>query len=200
MQAQTSSYDIAVTGAGPAGLFCAIQAATSGVKVVLLEKNPEPGEKLCISGTGQCNITHSGSIRDFFSRYGANGKFLRPSLMAYTNEDLMRFFEERGIAMEVTDGGKVFPANRSAAAVLKVLVDECRRCGVELECGEPVTEIRKTASGFVIHTNGHEYPAKTLVIATGGMSYPKTGSTGDGYRFPAFQFDAAPAAFIDKDF
>jgi len=185
MQAQTSSYDIAVTGAGPAGLFCAIQAATSGVKVVLLEKNPEPGEKLCISGTGQCNITHSGSIRDFFSRYGANGKFLRPSLMAYTNEDLMRFFEERGIAMEVTDGGKVFPANRSAAAVLKVLVDECRRCGVELKCGEPVTEIRKTASGFVLHANGHEYPAKTLVIATGGMSYPKTGSTGDGYRFAA---------------
>ncbi|MDD4482952.1 MAG: FAD-dependent oxidoreductase, partial [Methanoregula sp.] len=70
MQAQTSSYDIAITGAGPAGLFCAIHAAASGAKVLILEKNPQPGEKLCISGTGQCNITHSGNIRDFFSRYG----------------------------------------------------------------------------------------------------------------------------------
>jgi len=185
MQAQTSSYDIAITGAGPAGLFCAIHAAASGAKVLILEKNPQPGEKLCISGTGQCNITHSGNIRDFFSRYGANGKFLRPALMGYTNEALIRFFEEKGIAMEVTDGGKVFPANRSAAAVLKVLADECRKCGVGLKCGESVTEIRKTASGFTLHTTGQEYPAKTLVIATGGMSYPKTGSTGDGFRFAA---------------
>lgn len=185
MQAHTPAYDIAITGAGPAGLFCAIHAAISGATVVLFEKNPEPGEKLCISGTGQCNITHSGDIRDFFSRYGANGKFLRPALLGYTNEDLIRFFRDRGIAMEVTEGGKVFPANRSAPAILHVLTEECRPRGVDLKCSEPVTGIQRTAHGFSLSANTQEYSAKMLVIATGGMSYPKTGSTGDGYRFAA---------------
>jgi predicted Rossmann fold flavoprotein len=183
MQAHTPVYDIAITGAGPAGLFCAIHAAASGATVVLFEKNPEPGEKLCISGTGQCNITHSGDIRDFFSRYGANGKFLRPALLGYTNEDLIRFFVDRGIAMEVTEGGKVFPANRSAPAILRILTEECRTMGVDLICGEPVTGIRRVAHGFSISANDRDYSAKMVVIATGGMSYPKTGSTGDGYRF-----------------
>lgn len=183
MQAPLSMYDIAVTGAGPAGLFCALNAAGSGAKVVLFEKNPEPGEKLCISGTGQCNITHSGDIRDFFSRYGANGKFLRPALLGYTNEDLIRFFGDRGIPMEVTEGGKVFPANRSAPAILRVLTEECRKKGVDLKCSEPVTGIQRTATGFSLSVNEQDYSAKMLVIATGGMSYPKTGSTGDGYRF-----------------
>jgi len=185
MQAHASMYDIAINGAGPAGLFCALHAAASGAKVVLFEKNPEPGEKLCISGTGQCNLTHNGDIRDFFSRYGANGKFLRPALLGYTNEDLLRFFSDRGIAMEVTEGGKVFPANRSAPAILRVLTGECRTRGVDLKCSGPVTEIRKNDSGFFLSANGQEYSTKTLVIATGGMSYPKTGSTGDGYRFAA---------------
>ncbi|WP_292367880.1 NAD(P)/FAD-dependent oxidoreductase [Methanoregula sp. UBA64] len=183
MQAHTPAYDIAITGAGPAGLFCAIHAAASGATVIIFEKNPEPGEKLCISGTGQCNITHSGDIRDFFLRYGANGKFLRPALLGHTNEDLIRFFGDRGIAMEVTDGGKVFPANRSAPAILRILTEECRTRGVDLKCGEPITGIQRAAHSFSISANDRDYSAKMLVIATGGMSYPKTGSTGDGYRF-----------------
>ncbi|MFZ1128991.1 NAD(P)/FAD-dependent oxidoreductase, partial [Methanoregula sp.] len=95
-------YDIAVMGAGPAGLFCAIHAAGPDTRVLLLEKNLKPGLKLRISGTGQCNVTHEGDMRAFFSRYGAHGKFLRPALLSCTNMDLMRFFEERGLSMEST--------------------------------------------------------------------------------------------------
>jgi hypothetical protein len=86
-------YDIAVIGAGPAGLFCAIHAAVPGIRVLLLEKNPQPGAKLKISGTGQCNITHDGDIRTFFSRYGTHGQFLKPALLSFTNRELIRFFE-----------------------------------------------------------------------------------------------------------
>jgi predicted Rossmann fold flavoprotein len=175
-------YDIVVIGAGPAGLFCAIHAGSPGVHVLLLEKNPRPGIKLQISGTGQCNITHEGDIRTFFSRYGAHGQFLKPALLSFTNIALIRFFEERRIPMEITEGGKVFPVSRKAMDVCDVLTRECQRRGVLLRCGEPVLQVKNTPSCFVLQTADHTYGAKNLVISSGGASYPKTGSTGDGYR------------------
>ncbi|MGB8219215.1 MAG: NAD(P)/FAD-dependent oxidoreductase [Methanoregula sp.] len=178
-------YDIAVIGAGPAGLFCAIHATGPGIRVLLMEKNPQPGIKLQLSGTGQCNITHDGEIRTFFSRYGAHGQFLKPALLSFTNVALIRFFEERRIKMEVTDGGKVFPVSRNAMDVCDVLTRECRDRGVLLRCGEPVLQVKNTDSGFVLQTAAHTCVAKNLVIAAGGASYPKTGSTGDGCRLAA---------------
>jgi hypothetical protein len=178
-------YDIAVIGAGPAGLFCAIHAVRPGVHVLLLEKNPRPGVKLQISGTGQCNITHDGDIRTFFSRYGAHGQFLKPALLSFTNVALIRFFEERRLEMEITEGGKVFPVSRKAMDVCDVLTRECRDRGVLLRCGEPAIQIKNTHSGFILQTAEHTYGAKNLVIAAGGASYPKTGSNGDGYRLAA---------------
>jgi predicted Rossmann fold flavoprotein len=178
-------YDIAVIGAGPAGLFCAIHAGGPGVRVLLLEKNPQPGVKLQISGTGQCNITHDGDIRTFFSRYGTHGQFLKPALLSFTNRALIWFFEERRLPMEITEGGKVFPVSRNAKDVCDVLIRECRNRGVFLRCGEPVSRVENTLAGFVLSAAGTMVSAKNLVIATGGASYPKTGSTGDGYRLAA---------------
>ncbi len=186
-----------IIGAGPAGLFCAIHAAGPGRRVLVLEKNGQPGNKLLLSGSGQCNITHAGAIRDFLSRYGSHGTFIKPSLLGFSNDDLIRFFEGRGLAMETEESGKVFPKTRSSADVLKVLLRECRDRGVELHCGEPVTGIEKVPDGFFVTTEKDTVHARVVVLTTGGASYPKTGSTGDGYRFAALLgqpvTDRAPA-------
>jgi predicted Rossmann fold flavoprotein len=176
------AYDVAVIGGGPAGLFCAIHAAAPGTRVVIFEKNAEPGKKLLLSGTGQCNITHAGEIRDFLTRYGDHGKFLKPSLMGFSNNELVRFFSERGLAMETEKNGKVFPKTRSASDVLGLLLDECRKQGVEIRCGEPVTSLEKEVDHFLVRTCNASYTTRFVVVTTGGASYPKTGSTGDGTR------------------
>jgi predicted Rossmann fold flavoprotein len=178
-------YDVAVIGGGPAGLFCAIHAAVPGSRVVLFEKNEQPGKKLLLSGTGQCNITHAGEIRDFLTRYGDHGKFVKPALMGFSNTDLIQFFSDRGLAMVEEENGKIFPKTSSAADVLSLLLGECRTRGVELRCGEPVLSVEKTADGFLITTCAGAYHSRAVVITTGGASYPKTGSTGDGARIAA---------------
>lgn len=177
--------EVIVIGAGPSGLFCAIQAATGGCRVLVLEKNKEPGAKLLLAGSGQCNITHDGEIREFLSRYGDHGKFLKPALMSFTNRDLVRFFGEHGLPMMTEENGKVFPETRSSADVLAVLLAECRKQGVTLRCSEPVTGIARAGESFTVTTATATYRAAAVVITTGGASYPKCGTTGDGYRFAA---------------
>ena len=178
-------YDTVIAGAGPAGLFCAIHAAAPKTRVLLLEKNPAPGVKLNISGTGQCNITHDGDIRSFFSRYGAHGQFLKPALQSFTNRDLIRFFEGLGLTFETMQGGKIFPKSRNAGDITSLLVRECDLRGVTLRCGEPVRHVEYADPGFRVITPAQSVFARHLVLATGGASYPKTGSTGDGYRIAA---------------
>jgi predicted Rossmann fold flavoprotein len=175
-------YTVVVIGAGPAGLFCALQAALSGHSVLLLEKNKKPGAKLLLSGSGQCNITHGGDIREFLSHYGNHGKQVRPALFGFTNQDLTEFFQDRGLLMITEDNGKVFPQTRCSADVLDILVKECRNRGVILRCSEPVTGVSRIPQGFEINTPAATYSTLMMVIATGGASYPQTGSTGDGYR------------------
>ncbi|HNX18108.1 MAG TPA: NAD(P)/FAD-dependent oxidoreductase [Methanoregula sp.] len=176
-------YDTIIIGAGPAGLFCAVNASVPKERVLLLEKNPRPGAKLRISGTGQCNITHDGDIHTFFSRYGSHGQFLKPALLSFPNKALIQYFEEQKLPVETTPEGKIFPVSRNAGDVCDILIRECERRGVDIRCGEPVNRAEKTGSGFILTTDRHTYSAKYLVIATGGASFPKTGSTGDGYRF-----------------
>ena len=178
-------YDVIVIGAGPAGLFCAVHAATPGHRVLLLEKNPDPGAKLLLSGSGQCNISHDGEIRDFLFHYGDHGKQVKPALFGFTNQDLIGFFRERGLAMISEKNGKVFPTTRRSADVLALLINECKGRGVDLHCDEPVTGVTRTAAGFEITTPKVTYSSPVIVISTGGASYPKTGSTGDGYRISA---------------
>ncbi|MGB9176566.1 MAG: NAD(P)/FAD-dependent oxidoreductase [Methanoregula sp.] len=182
---QVERYDVVVTGAGPAGLFCAIHAAGPGCRVLLLEKNPEPGAKLLLAGSGQCNITHAGTVPDFTRHYGNAGKFLKSALHALTNHDLAAFFESRGLAMQAEENGKIFPVTRKSSDVLRVLVVECEKRGIVVRCNEPVREISRGTDGFTLMTGKGAYGSAAVVITTGGASYPQCGTTGDGYLLAA---------------
>jgi predicted Rossmann fold flavoprotein len=188
----------AVLGAGPAGLFLAARlAAEIGPGVILLERGPRAGRKLLASGSGRCNLTHVGTVEDFLGRYGSGAegeaaasrgvaaRFLKKSLYAFTNADLAAWFLERGLALEAEEGGKLFPASRRASDVLGALLDECASRGVELRTGCRITSARAAEGGFDLAAEGAEAPARVraslLAIATGGKSYPGTGSEGDGY-------------------
>jgi len=174
---------IAIIGGGPAGLFCALQAAGEGRNIIVFEKKPAPGRKLLIAGSGQCNITHAGGVADFLSHYGGHGAFLRPALMNFTNRDLVAFFADRGLRMETEPGGKVFPETRRSADVLAALLAECAARGVEVRSSDPVLAVERKDGDFIVRTAKAAFRAGVLVIATGGASYPATGSTGDGYAF-----------------
>jgi predicted Rossmann fold flavoprotein len=176
-------YDLIIIGAGPSGLFCAVNSAQIGRKILLLEKKDSPGRKLLISGCGQCNITHEGDIAAFLEHYGDGGRFLRPALLGFTNCDLVSFFKEKGLAFRTENGGKIFPKTMRSRDVLDVLMKECESKGVQLRCGQKVRSVSRSESGFTVHCGNCSYRSPLLVIATGGSSYPATGSTGDGYRF-----------------
>jgi len=173
--------DILIIGAGPAGLFTAIHC--KGRKVIVLEKNPTPGKKLLISGTGRCNLTHDCKLSDFFDHYGENHRFLKSALHGFTNSDLIRFFNDHGMETVVDKNDKVFPASQKASDVLQVLINICNQSKIEIACNQQITGIEKTETGFTVKTNSGVFTSSFLVITTGGMSYPATGSTGDGYRF-----------------
>ncbi|MFP4661679.1 MAG: NAD(P)/FAD-dependent oxidoreductase [Halanaerobiales bacterium] len=204
--------DVIIVGAGPAGLFAAIQCSTGKNKVVVLEKNPSPGKKLLITGGGQCNLTQAGRVKDLLGHYGENDRFIRNSLYGFSNDDLLDFFRKRDIDFITTDQGKVFPSSSKAGDILKALLDECRHRKVIIKCSESVEKIKYTNpdfSGveqdvkhievvpskidhnektlenyrFISRTEKREYVSRFLVLATGGQSYKTTGSSGDGYHF-----------------
>lgn len=159
-----------------AALYCRAQ------NIILLEKNDKPGKKLLISGTGRCNITHQCRLSDFFEHYGENHRFLKPALHAFTNTDLVGFFESHGLPVVVDKNGKVFPASQKASDVLQVLLEACHQKNIKIEYKQQVSGIEKTAQGFIVKTQHAEFGSRNVVITTGGMSYPATGSTGDGYH------------------
>jgi hypothetical protein len=209
-------WDAAVVGGGPAGLICAEIASGGGRnRVLVLEKKSSCGRKLLITGQSQCNITHGGDIKEFFGHYGGNGQFLKASLMGFSNRDLLDSFEMRGLKTETDGNGKVFPVSRRAADVLEVLLKRAEECGVEIRCGDPVRSaafvggdgrddggVGDGSDGgdngggiFEISTDERRYYAKNLVIACGGMTYPATGSEGDGYGLAeSFGHTIAPVA------
>jgi predicted Rossmann fold flavoprotein len=175
--------DLVVVGGGPAGLFCAVRAANSGRRVLLLEKMPSPGRKLLLSGSGQCNLTHEGDVASFLTHYGDHGPFLKPALLNFSNDDLISFFADRGVQFETETGGKIFPASRKASDILGVLRKEALEHKVEIRTSEPVLDVAKPDNLFSIRTVRRIYRAARTVVATGGITYPQTGSTGDGYDF-----------------
>ena len=176
-------FDIIIIGAGPAGLFCAANASATVKNVLVIEKNPIPGKKLLLAGSGQCNITHDGPIRDFLAHYGVHGPFIKPALMNFPNAALISFFREHGLDMVTTAAGKVFPATLKSTDVLHILEQECSIHGVTMQYHSPVQEVHHAEGHFFVVTRETTYCGSSLVIATGGASYPGTGSTGDGYRF-----------------
>lgn len=179
-----TSKDTIIIGAGPAGLFAAARTEAQPGRVLVLEKQPEPGRKLLLTGSGQCNFTHAGPIRNFLNAYGEHGAFLKKSLLGFTNEDSIAFFRARGIeAMTVAETGKIFPRSRRASDILNALLSACRERGVEIRCRQAVDRIHLSAPhGFEVGSGGQTFRARRVLIATGGASYPATGSTGDGWK------------------
>lgn len=201
-----TAYTAIIIGGGPAGLFCACRAAGGGRRILVLEKMPSCGRKLCITGAGRCNITHTGSMAEFTAHYGDGGKFLRPALMNFTSTDLLAFFSERGLFFVPDENGKYFPSDGTAKDVLSILLAECTRAGVDVRCGEEVRAVECSNSLFTVRTGNAAYQAENVVLAAGGASYPATGSTGDGYALaamlglPVTATGPALAAIIIRDY
>jgi len=174
---------VIVIGGGPAGLMAAGQAAEAGAETLLLEKMKRTGLKLCITGKGRCNITNIAEISDFISHFGKTGSFLRQAFARFFNTDLMEFLNELGLELVTERGGRVFPASGKAPDVQKVLLQWNKRSKVRIKNSATVDKILihdKRITGVV--SEGREIPCDAVILATGGASYPATGSTGDGYR------------------
>lgn len=175
-------YDAVIIGAGPAGLFCAA-SISPGKKILVLEKKSSPGRKLLIAGSGRCNLTHSGTPDEFLSRYRNGAKFFKRAFYSFSNTDLVSLFESRGIILAEEENGKFFPASGRGSDVLDLLIKMCGENGVEIRTGFSVDSVRGDAGRFEIAYAGEKFIADNIVIAAGGLSYPATGSSGDGYKF-----------------
>ena len=179
------SYDLIVIGGGPAGMFAAITAARNGKKVLLLEKNDRLGKKLLITGKGRCNVTNDCTAQDVLQNTPRNGRFLYSAMTAYPPEKIKAFFEERGCPLKTERGNRVFPVSDSARSILDCLQSELRRCKVTVKTArvKSIATENGVMKGVVTHEGILE--AKAVILATGGASYPTTGSTGDGYVMAA---------------
>jgi len=174
---------IIVIGGGPAGLMAAGQAAEMGAEVLLLEKMKRPGRKLNITGKGRCNITNIADISDFIAHFGKTGKFLRQAFSIYFSDDLMIFLEAQGLPLVTERGGRVFPASGKATDVTKTLLKWVQHKGVKIQTSSPVTKlVTKDKKIIGVISKGKKILCDVVILATGGKSYPTTGSTGDGYR------------------
>lgn len=180
------NVEVLIVGAGTSGLAAGIASARNiRGTVCVLERNPESGRKFLLSGSGQCNITHGGVIADFLNHYGDTKKarFVKPALWAFDNIAVTTFFEQRGVPVLEREDGKIFPQSLKSEDLLKVLVAELKGQGCLLQTETVVENITKTDAGFLLSTNRGEFCTKRLILATGGQSYPSTGSRGDGFRF-----------------
>ncbi len=179
------SYDVIVVGGGASGMMAAGRAAESGTRVLLLEKNKKLGEKLGISGGGRCNITNAeDDVRVFASKYGKAEQFLYSLFAQFGVKDTFTFFESRGLPLVVQARKRAFPATEKASDVLKVLESYVRKGGVEVHTGSAVTKIISDKAGIsAVYCGKTEYHAKEYILATGSVSHPETGSTGDGFEW-----------------
>ena len=179
-------YDVLVVGAGAAGLLAAGTAASRGMRVLLLEKNDRPGRKLMITGKGRCNVTNACSLlNDLLDNVPGNPRFLYSAFSRFMPADMIDLIENEGVPLKIERGNRVFPVSDKAADIVDALVRFVKRNGVRLLTGVRVrsVEIEGGAVAGVKDADGRLYEAKNVIVATGGMSYPLTGSTGDGYRF-----------------
>lgn len=176
-------YDVIVVGGGPAGMLAAITAARHGSKTLLLEKNEKLGKKLLITGKGRCNVTNNCPPEEVLKNVPRNGRFLFSAVYGFGPADAMAFFEGQGCPLKTERGNRVFPESNQSASVLRALEKALQAAHVQVRY-ERVTELH-TRNGRIsgVKTPGNSYEAGAVVVATGGCSYPLTGSTGDGYGF-----------------
>ena len=176
---------VLIIGAGAAGMYAAAAAAGNGHEVHVYEKNEKPGRKLFITGKGRCNLTNACEVEEMLGAVKSNPKFLYSSFYTHTNQDVIRFFEENGMPVKTERGGRVFPASDHSSDVIRTLVRKLERLHVKIHTGKKVERILAEEGQFrgIVLADGSAVTADACVVATGGCSYPLTGSTGDGYRF-----------------
>jgi len=177
---------VVVVGGGPAGMMAAISAAANGARVTLIEKKSALGKKLKITGKGRCNLTNLRPVSEFIAQYPGNGRFLYSALHQFSNQDLIDFFEERGVKTKVERGQRVFPASDQASDVVRALENSIRDHGIELVRPCRVSDVLIQDDRILgVKTDRGLIEGEATIIATGGLSYPATGSTGDGYQWAA---------------
>jgi len=176
---------VIVIGGGAAGAVAAIFAARNGHRVELFEKNEKIGKKLFITGKGRCNVTNAGDMDALFDAVKSNPKFLYSAFYSFTNEQAMDFFEELGVRLKVERGNRVFPESDHSSDIIHALKHELEQLGVEIHFCTEVKDVLVEHEKFtgVVLKNGKKVSGDACVVATGGVSYASTGSTGDGYRF-----------------
>ena len=178
-------WDVVVVGAGAAGLLAAIRAAERGRRTLLLEKNRQAGVKILMSGGTRCNITHATDNRGIVEAFGRPGRFLHSALAALSVDETIELIEAEGVPTKVEETGKVFPVSNKAADVLAALLRRFRRSGATLALEEPVQDLRQNDGGFALTTSRRIVTASSVILTSGGQSYPGSGTTGDGYGFAA---------------
>ena len=177
------SNSVAVVGGGAAGMMAAIHAAGMGAQVVLYERNERFGRKLRITGKGRCNLTNHCTRDEFFANIPGDARFLFSAWSRFDSGETERFFEELGVPLKVERGNRVFPVSDKATDVVDALVRECRARGVEMRQGRVESLIVENSAVRGVIYGGKPCYHAAVIVATGGASYPLTGSTGDGYRF-----------------
>ena len=175
-------YDGIIIGGGPAGMFAAITAAQQGAKVLLLERNDRLGKKLLITGKGRCNVTNDCDAGEILQNIPRNGRFLFSAMAACPPDRVKRFFEESGCALKTERGNRVFPVSDRSSSVLESLQKELRRSGVTVKTGRVTDILCEDGNITGVAVGKERYEADSVILATGGLSYPTTGSTGDGYE------------------
>ena len=177
------SPDILILGAGAAGLMAGISAAKSGACVLILEKNQNPGIKILMSGGSRCNITHDCDNLGIIKAFGEKGKFLHSALAAFTTQDTITFFTNAGVKTKVESTGKVFPESNRAQHVLDALLAMLSQTGATIACNEPALAIHQGANGLEVVTPSRSIRPRLVILTTGGKSFPRCGTTGEGYSF-----------------
>lgn len=175
--------DVIVVGGGTAGMMAAIAAASNGSKVMLFDKNKRLGKKLLMTGGGRCNVTNNRPVDDLIRHIPGNGRFLYSTFSQFNNEDIMHFFAERGIALKEEDHGRIFPTTDKSKTIVDGLRNELEQLNVTILYQEAVEKIIHDQEKITgVRTSEGDYLAQSVVLATGGLTYPSTGATGDGYR------------------
>jgi len=176
-------FDIAVIGAGPAGCMAAIRAAELGKKVVIIERNEDIGKKILLSGKGRCNITNSAPLDTFVEKFQKEGNFFRSAFFSFFNQDLIGFFESRGLKMKIERQNRIFPDTDSALSVVNILKGALSKNKVTILYKSRLASIKKKNNLFELQmSDTDKISAKKVILATGGKSYKETGSTGDGFN------------------
>ena len=179
-----ASYDIVIIGAGAAGLMAATIAAEKQQKILLVEKMDQAGRKLRITGKGHCNLTNTSPIKEFISHIGSDGRFMRNAFSMFFNNELMQFFEQKGVALNIERGSRVFPQSGKALDIFLALINGIERNkNITIVKNTSATELITSPAGIagVVLSNGTTVAATKVILATGGKSYPLTGSNGEGY-------------------